>query len=342
MRNRIQTKNVDHQAKIKECRFVAATATILLHWVVLLGTLSPAFCRASDGWSIDLTEEDVQQIANGALTIMSFTLLPDITTSSLSIDSGTGDDATLMQTTFGGGFTISEKYPLYAEGTLGYTRYRPTFVATNGDKKIDLRPTWNSLSATGGVGWDFPIDQKQELVLRPMLNFTLGYVASDLSIAQALLEEKSDLDLNIIDGPRMNVYGLGSSVMLDYERYRADHQIDVELRYTLIKLQTLGNTTSGLKGKSETNTAGIWARWRAPLNVSLLKRPVRYVLESSYTTYFGPQRGALGFNHLTSLGAGVELDSSAYPVLITRTRLVGRYMFGKNVSGFSVGLAVSF
>jgi len=31
-----------------------------------------------------------------------------------------------------------------------------------------------------------------------------------------------------------------------------------------------------------------------------------------------------------------------YPAFITRTRLLGRYVLGDNVSGFSVGLAVSF
>jgi hypothetical protein len=49
-----------------------------------------------------------------------------------------------------------------------------------------------------------------------------------------------------------------------------------------------------------------------------------------------------GFNHLTSLGVGIELDSSAYPVGITCTRVVGRYIFGANVSGYSISLAVSF
>ncbi|MFT5675451.1 MAG: hypothetical protein ACI808_001382, partial [Paraglaciecola sp.] len=215
-------KNVNLQAKITECRFVATTSFILLHLLILLGTLSPALSRAANGWNVDLTDEEAQQIANGALTIMSFTLLPDITTSSLSINSGTGDDASLMQTTLGGGFTISEKYPLYAEGTLGYARYRPTFVATNGDEQIYIKPTWNSLSVTGGVGWDFPIDKKQELVLRPIFNFTLGHVTSDLSIAQTLLEERFDLDLNVIDGGGMTAYGLGGSVMLDYEFYSDD------------------------------------------------------------------------------------------------------------------------
>ena len=76
--------------------------------------------------------------------------------------------------------------------------------------------------------------------------------------------------------------------------------------------------------------------------MTLLDRPLRYVLESAYTVYFGDQRGALGFNHLTSVGAGLEVDTSKYPVWITRTRLVGRYMFGENARGYSLGLAVSF
>lgn len=52
--------------------------------------------------------------------------------------------------------------------------------------------------------------------------------------------------------------------------------------------------------------------------------------------------GARVAARLFGLGLGLELVSSAYPVFITRTRLLGRYVFGDNVSGFSVGLAVSF
>jgi|GEM_PF-1334177 len=31
-----------------------------------------------------------------------------------------------------------------------------------------------------------------------------------------------------------------------------------------------------------------------------------------------------------------------YPVFITRTRLVARYMFGEDTSGYGIGLAMSF
>lgn len=56
----------------------------------------------------------------------------------------------------------------------------------------------------------------------------------------------------------------------------------------------------------------------------------------------GAQAGVLGFNYLTTLGAGLELDTTAHEVYVTRVRAVVRYVFGNNVSGVSLGLAASF
>jgi len=130
--------------------------------------------------------------------------------------------------------------------------------------------------------------------------------------------------------------------MLDYERYREDYELDIEVRYSKIQLRTFDSTTSGLKGESTNDSLSVWGRWREPTGFTLLKRPLRYVLETSFTSFFGPQRGALGFDHLASVGGGFEVDTSAYSGIISRTRLVGRYVFGDNVSGFSIGLAASF
>lgn len=46
--------------------------------------------------------------------------------------------------------------------------------------------------------------------------------------------------------------------------------------------------------------------------------------------------------HLNWVGAGLELDSSKYDIIVTRAQLVARYKFGKNVEGWSVGFAISF
>jgi len=91
--------------------------------------------HANAAWDVNITEQELQEIADGTLTLMAFTVLPDITTSSLSIDNAKADDPGLSQITLGGGFTISEKIPLYLEGMLGYSRYDPTFVASEGDEQ---------------------------------------------------------------------------------------------------------------------------------------------------------------------------------------------------------------
>ena len=131
--------------------------------------------------------------------------------------------------------------------------------------------------------------------------------------------------------------------MLDYEHYRRDYDIDVELRYTSIYLESIPGTWDLVKGETLAQNLNLWTRWRAPTGLTVLDAPVRYVLEFAYSYYFGNQDDAVGFNHLFSLGGGIELDTSAHMILwMSRLRLVARYRFGENVSGYSIGLGISF
>jgi hypothetical protein len=279
----------------------------------------------------------IQKRKDGILTLMGFTVFPDVTTSSLAIDNAKSDDTSLQQTTFGGGFTISDDFPLYLEGTAGYSRYQPTDMID-----IDIPLKWNSFSLSGGIGWDFPLTENKELKLRPIFNFSLGRVESDASLLGYILEKKTDIDLEFLHRGTMNTYGLGGSLMLDWEHYREAYEIDVELRYSYMQLRSFKSEYSSIEGSSDANILSLWTRWRAPTGLTMLNKPLRYVIEGSNTTFLGKQRGALGFNYLTTIGIGLELDSSDYPVFITRTRLIGRYTFGENVSGFALGLAMSF
>lgn len=292
--------------------------------------------------NIRLSQDDLQKRANGVLALMSFSIVPDITTSSLNIGArggSTSGSTGFFMTQLGGGDTISDSVPIYLEGVLAGSRYDPTFVATQGAETRSIPTKWNSLSATGGIGWDFKLTD--ELKLRPIFNFALGNVTSDLRAASWYVGQRTGRDVDFLDRGSLNAYGLGGSLMLDYEHYRPGYEVDVELRYSDIRLQSF-DSSSAVKGNAVAQSANLWARYRAPTGMMLLQRPVRYVLELTHSEFIGDQRGALGFDRLTALGAGLELDSSAYNVFITRTRLVGRYVFGNNVSGFSVGLAVSF
>src|SRR6478735_1182890 len=56
---------------------------------------------------------DPQKLANGIVGVMSYTVAPDVTTSSLSINNSGASNADLSMTQFGGGFTWSKETRLY-------------------------------------------------------------------------------------------------------------------------------------------------------------------------------------------------------------------------------------
>jgi hypothetical protein len=283
---------------------------------------------------------NVQKAANAVLSMMGLMLTPDVTTGSLSFSNEATGNPDFAMTSLGGGFTTSKAFPLFLEGTAGISRYDPTFVASDGVEERAIPVKWNVVTVTVGIGWDFPV--AKDLVLRPMANFSYGHLESDTSLAGRFIESRSDATLEFLDGGRLDAYGLGGSLMLDYENYLPEREIDVELRYTNIQLQSFGSTSTGAKGSAAAQSVNLWSRWRAPTGLTLMERPMRYVLEYVYTRFLGDLDGVLGFNHLNSVGAGLELDVSKYDIIMTRARLVGRYKFGDNVTGWSVGFAVSF
>jgi hypothetical protein len=283
---------------------------------------------------------NVQKAANAVLSMMGLMLTPDVTTGSLSFSNDATGNPDFRMTSLGGGFTTSKAFPLFLEGTAGISRYDPTFVATDGVEERAIPVKWNVVTVTVGIGWDFPV--AKDLVLRPMANFSYGHLESDTSLAGRVIESRSDATLEFLDGGRLDAYGLGGSLMLDYENYLPEREIDVELRYTNIHLQSFGSTSPGAQGSAAAQSVNLWSRWRAPTGLTLMERPMRYVLEYVYTRFLGDLDGVLGFNHLNSVGAGLELDVSKYDIIMTRARLVGRYKFGDNVTGWSVGFAVSF
>ena len=94
-----------------------------------------------------------------------------------------------------------------------------------------------TLTGTVGIGWDFPI--ARELVLRPIANFTLGRMTSDVSAATQVIENAKGKEIQLRENGSLNALGLGLSLMLDYEHYRQNYEIDVELRFTNMYLQSL-------------------------------------------------------------------------------------------------------
>ncbi len=308
--------------------------------IALIAALLPGASNAQALSNPSIVGGNVKKHADAVLAVMTYTTVPDVTTSNLSVNNGTTGNPGFGQTQLGGGFTLSKSFPLYMEGTLAYSRYDPIFVASDGSEQRAVPTKWNTFSGTVGLGWDFHITN--ELVLRPILNGTIGRVSSDLKVGQSIFNRVTDSNLQFLENGSLDAYGYGGSLMLDFEHYRENYEIDAELRATDIYLRSFGGSSEAVQGSATAQQVSLWTRWRAPTGLHALDRPVRYVLEAAYSHYFGDSAGVLGFNDLTSLGVGLELDSSRYPVIITRTRAMVRYVFGNNVHGVSFGFAMSF
>ena len=283
---------------------------------------------------------DVQKLVNGVLGVMSYTVTPDVTTSSLAINNAATSTTNLGLTQFGGGFTWSKNTPLYLEGNAAYARYDPRFVATDGTQTRVVPVKWNSVSGTGGIGWDFPISE--HWVVRPIFNFSLGYVASDVEVAKWWIDNNTDVDLSWLNGGKMRAYGLGGSLMFDYERFAPEHDDDLELRYTNVELHNYGDTSVAVQGHATAESVSVYARRRIPTGWGTFwNRPIRYVFEGAFTKFMGAE-GEVGLDHMSSIGVGLELDTSSKDIWVTRARAVVRYKFGPDLRGWAVGLAVSF
>jgi len=287
-----------------------------------------------------ITGANVQKLANGIVGVMSYTVTPDVTTSSLAVNNSGTSNADLSLTQVGGGFTWSKQTPLYLEGNAAYARYDPIFVVSDGTEERQVPTRWNSFSATGGIGWDFPLSE--HWVIRPIFNFTFGQVVSDLKFAKFWVDNNTNVDLSFLDGGKLKAYGLGGALMLDYEKFAPEHDDDLEIRYTNVELRSYGSTNLGVVGHAKSESVSLWARRRIPTGWGVVwDRPVRYVLEFATTSYLGDET-ELGLTQMSSIGLGLELDTSALDRWATRWRLVGRYKFGPGTQGFSVGLAISF
>jgi hypothetical protein len=94
-------------------------------WIAAFATLA----QAQQQPPLTVSGERIQKVANGVLGLMGYSVVPDLTSSTLAIDSAGTGNPQLTMSQLAGGFTISRSTPLYLEGGIAYSRYDPTFRA---------------------------------------------------------------------------------------------------------------------------------------------------------------------------------------------------------------------
>jgi hypothetical protein len=314
----------------------------------------PAAAQLGDGAATDRVRVAIASLRpqpGGVLALMGYNVTPDGSANAITVNRASSNPGgreaspSLTLGQFGFGFTLSDSFPLFLESYVGYARYDPrTLFTGEGARQLPLR--WNNAAATLGVGWDIRLTD--HLVLRPILNGSLGYAASDTSLFAAFVDDRSDVEFSRLRAVHANVVGYGGSLMLAYSDRRPARDIDVELRYTQIRLETFGDTLRAARGRTTAKTLGLWGRYRRPTGWEAFGRPIRWVVDGSATTYLGDQREALGFSWAVKLGGGIEFDFGRHEfgvagISLSRVRLVARYFFAdRGVTGSSFGIGVSF
>ncbi|WP_147394997.1 autotransporter outer membrane beta-barrel domain-containing protein [Alginatibacterium sediminis] len=304
-----------------------------------------ASASASDKASASDTRlnDAVNQRLVGALALFGFAAVPSETASAIFLDTGqedtTGTDFKAGQ--IGGGFTWSEQFPLYLEGFVGWNRYDPVFLFSNGDEQRKTEAKWTSFALSGAVGWDFEI--YDNIVLRPMGLVALGIVTSDVIIGLNYLQRQFDDDLGFLDSGQLSAGGLGGSLALVYnERWLNDWEADVILRHTRLYVQPIAGDKD-ISGQAKAYTTSLWSRLRVPTGFTAFQRPIRTVAEFSAGYYDGDQQRIFSKPWLFQVGLGGEIDVSKTKIpWVTTARAMLRYTQGDRVEGFSFGLAVSF
>jgi hypothetical protein len=320
----------------------------------------PAAAQPAPGPVVDEVAERLRLLSaslrsrpGGVLGLMGYSMIPDGSANAVQVNrttvSGSGGDdrpdPTLTFSQFGFGFTVSESFPLFIETYAGYARYDPRAVFGGTEtRRSPLR--WNNFTATLGVGYDFRIGEN--LWLRPIVNFAGGYAAGDASLFAQFIDYRTDVDISTLTDRHVNVWGAGGALMLAYYDYRPEREIEVELRYSQLRLQTFGDTLPAARGKSTAESVGIWGRYRWPTGREVFGREMRWVLDGSGSAYLGDQRDAIGFAWSAKLGGGIEFDTGrwelgALGISLRRVRFVGSYFVGdNNVTGYSFGIGMSF
>lgn len=292
----------------------------------------------------DIVAFSVEQQASGALALLGISAVPSETASALSLSSGSGPDGKIgfAASQLGGGFTVSETFPLYLEGYIGYNRYDPRFVMSDGTDSAPLNMKWTGFAATGGIGWDFKL--AEDWTLRPMANISLGQVVTDTAfVAQFIANHLDADDLHFLRDGGLTAGGLGGSIVLDYNhRWDNDYEADMTLRYTKIHLEPIAGDRDVL-GSANAETLALWSRLRMPTGFYALGMPFRSVAEFSASWLPGDQGEILQTDWLAQIGTGVELDVSKTRIpWIKQGRLMFRYTRGEILEGYGIGVAVNF
>jgi len=198
---------------------------------------------------------------------------------------------------------------------------------------------WSAFSLTGGLLAKIGLGSGFTLV--PGLDLSVARLDNDADYSGGASALQPFLD-GLLFNWNSDAYLVTPNIGLVWKWMGADRRINVAAHASWSWISSFDESDSALKFNETIGVYSIRADYVAPTGMKVFERPFHWVALAGYAGFFGPNRDALGFTSVMEVGVGVEVPLSKSSEKPQRIRLSASYLFGQNVTGWTVGLGMRY
>jgi hypothetical protein len=235
---------------------------------------------------------------------------------------------------------ISDNTDLYLTAAGGYMRFKDHFsmdLFQPSDAGISSR--WTGYSVSGGMLAKVRLGNG--LSLEPAIDLGLARLENSAGYSGTAAILKPSFD-GLLFNWGMNAWLVTPSVGLEWGGRVYDGKLSTRGRVARSWISSSDEPDPVLAFAEAVNIYSVTADYAKGTSWRLFDRQVSWVLRAGLFGYFGANRDALGFDSVAEIGGGFEVPVAADMPGGKRLRLVGSYLIGPNIDGWSVGLSVKF
>jgi hypothetical protein len=235
--------------------------------------------------------------------------------------------------------TVSSNTELYWKVAGSYLTSKQDFATIPPFAPGSIDSKWPAYGLTGGLSAKIALGSGFTLV--PGLDVTVARLenSADYSGGAKLLQPFLD---NLLFNWHTDAYLVTPNLGLVWNLAEADHRISVGGHVSWSWISTFQASDPAIEFNETIGVYSIRADYAAPTGLTVFQRPLDWVVLASYAGFFGDNRQALGFTSVAEVGAGVEIPISKGSANPKRVRISASYLFGNDVTGWTVSLGFRY
>jgi len=291
---------------------------------------------------------DVRALVNGArlgagyAQIIGLAATPDIAAASYEIDSSakkpTLDVFRLpYQSRW---LALSQETDLYWRVAGGYLRLKEDFAISlaPGDSGT-IGSKWTAYSASGGLLAKVRLGNG--FTLEPALDVGVARLENGASYGGAATALQPLLD-GLLFNWQTNAWLVTPSIGLGWATANDDARTTVRGHVARSWISSFDESDPAQSFREAANIYSIRADYSKPAGFTIAERALNWVIYAGYAGFFGAKSDALGFTSVAEIGGGIELPIHTDRPQSERVRFAAGYLFGPDVTGWTVGLSVQY